>query len=362
MVTRMRNDRATFILLSILVFVLVACSPTVDDTRQQDVPVLDISGPIPESGMSRANPFPTYEHISVPGWNLRVLEIHRGEAAAELMQVEDGLSPSPPAGMQYIAVKMFVQCMYRDKDWHDFAIYELFITGDRGIAYQDDNLGQPAPELYYENFYVAQTMKAWISALIPEDEHNLILALEKEGPDGEWVNRYIALEEGASIDIPSELADISANEIGKTYTTAAHPGEVIITENWKVTLLETIRGEDALAILQEASENNQPLEGGMEYILAKLEIQYLSTQEGGKEILGSDFFVVDSQENFIWTPFFHLPKPWTRRWIYTTLYPGATYEGWVVLTAPVGDADVLLVFNTPVQEGESSPRYFSLEP
>ena len=362
MVTRLKNDQAALILLLVLVVVSTACSDPVRVSQPQDVSQLSDSESRSEPGMSRSNPYPTYERLSLPGWDLQVLEIRRGDQARELMDLEDGPSPSPPPGMEYIAVKLFVQCLHLDEDWHDIAIYELFVTGDRGIAYQDDNLGQPAPELYYENFYTAQTMQAWISALVPEDEGNLLLAFEKDAEDSERIMGYIALDEGASILIPANLADISPNEIGKKYSTAAPPGESVITENWKVEVLGSIRGEDALVALQEASENNQPLEEGMEYILVRLGIQYISTQEGGAEIIGNAYLIVDSEKNHRWAPFFLLPRPWTRPWLYVILYPGASYEGWLVLSAPKGDAELLLAFIPPNQEGAGSYRYFSLEP
>jgi hypothetical protein len=346
--------------LSLLIsLVQVGCGSSDDEIGQQDIPPASENESLSEPGLSRSNPFPTYEQVSVPGWDLQILEIHRGEDAMALTHSDQGITMEPPPGMEHIAVKLFLRCTHLDEDWHDIAPSELFITGERGIAYRDYVTDQPAPELFFENFYVAQTMEAWIDAFVPEDEGNLILSFEKVDwdNDGQKIKRYIALDEGASISLPD--LRFSPNEIGGNYSTAAPLGEYAITENWKIKVLEVLRGEDALVVLQEASEINQPLEGEQEYLLVKAEINYLSTQEGGVEIVGSEFFVVDSQQNHHWAPYYDLPRTWRRPWIYVTLYPWASYEGWIILTAPKNDTDILLGFNP---QNEGSTRYFSLAP
>ncbi len=110
---------------------------------------------------------------------------------------------------------------------------------------------------------------------------------------------------------------------------------------------------------------NEPLEEGMEYILVRLGLNYINTQDRPVSLSEQAFRSRDQNGNEVWQSGIYTPKPWTRPWVYTTLFPGAQADGWAVIKAPKNDSKVLMVFDPDVNAPEDSLeniRYLALEP
>jgi len=87
-----------------------------------------------------------------------------------------------------------------------------------------------------------------------EDEKDLLLAVNNSGiPYDENRTRYIEIDEGAKAQIPDELSSIETNELGTSRYFPAPFGEVVITENWEVQLLDVKDPGETWIILQEYS-------------------------------------------------------------------------------------------------------------
>lgn len=60
-----------------------------------------------EAGFSRQNPIPFNTLVSVPGWDIQVLEFLRGEAAAAVVNSGSRQFDPPPAGFEYALANVF---------------------------------------------------------------------------------------------------------------------------------------------------------------------------------------------------------------------------------------------------------------
>ena len=239
------------------------------------------------------------------------------------------------------------------------------MTGDQLGAHMDEFDELPAPEFLYKDLYTAETFVGWIDAIIPTSESNLILVFDPYDADEGAGPYYFALEDGASISIPGELQDIQPDPAGQDPASPLPMGETAVTQDWQVRVLEVIRGDEALTVVKDTSPANEPLEEGMEYILVRLNLNFISTQDRPVSLSEQSFRARDQDGDEGWQTGIFLPKPWTRPWVYTRLFPGAQSEGWAVLKAPKNDGRITLVFDPDVNTPEYQPeniRYLALEP
>ena len=94
------------------------------------------------------------------------------------------------------------------------------------------------------------------------DENNLILIFDKLLSIEDENIYFFALEEGTSIDFDETLKVIQPTELGMERSAPARQGDTVVTEDWEVTVLEVVRGEDAWSIIQETNQFNANDDGG----------------------------------------------------------------------------------------------------
>ena len=63
----------------------------------------------------------------------------------------------------------------------------------------------------------------------------------------------------------------------------------IRNKDWEASVLETVRGEGAWLMVEDANMFNDPPEEGMEYITVKFRVRHIGTGEGYESIDGSFF-------------------------------------------------------------------------
>jgi hypothetical protein len=123
----------------------------------------------------------------------------------------------------------------------------------------------------------------------------------------------------------------------------------------EITLVEVIRGDDAWDLISAANMFNDPPSSGFDYILARIRFHYLScVPPTDTEFDWFYFKSVSSQGQTFDEPFEVAPEP-----NLTPVYPGATTEGWEVLTAKSDDPAPLLTFGTE-SGGPTSRVWFQL--
>lgn len=315
-------------------------------------------------GTSRANPYPIGSRISFPGWDIEVLEFRRGAAALEILNTENWQAPALSAGQEYAAARLFVRCTSMDDSAHSLAGSDVPVTGSSGITYLDNFDGFPAPEFVYEDMFTAETVEGWVDVIIPVSETNLMLVfINPEVEDA--TARFFALEEGASIPYPAELAGIAPNEVGTELAAPALPGQKVITTTREVTVLNAIRGAEAAAIIEAHSTYYEPPPADMEFLLLQIEARNISKNETPEGF--GDLFAVDETGSRLYndTVYFMKDSPEYPLIKYET-FPGTVMRGWEAVYIPSGISPVLLGYfypddGDPATRDEYIKRYFSIE-
>lgn len=165
------------------------------------------------------------------------------------------------------------------------------------------------------------------------------------------------MDEGASITVAPELGDIEPTDLGTDRASPAPFGETVTTEDWQVTVLEVVRGDEAWQMVQEANQFNDPPDEGMEYVAARVNVRYISTTDKAETIGGSSFKTVGSANTLYDLPLVVDPEPA----LDVALFPGGEYEGWVVLQAAQGETGLTLVFEPLFDFSGKNRRFLSLE-
>lgn len=120
-----------------------------------------------------------------------------------------------------------------------------------------------------------------------------------------------------------------------------------------VTLLETIRGEEAWAIIQEENSYNEPADEGFEYVLVKVKgfLKESETEDDSLYFSSMNFnFVSNEGEVYDWKSAV-IPHQLDKE-----LYNGGTAEGYIVNQVKVGDD-----FKISYDSSEGSPVFFFVQ-
>ncbi len=314
-------------------------------------------------GSTRAKPIPLGEQATTSEWNIRVKEFLRGADALLIIREDAPDTPEAPAGYEYALVNVEIRCLAIDQNYHSISLGEMYMTGNHFVAYKDGMDEVPAPEFLYKDLYTAESATGWVDAVIPVDEENLVMVYDKyEGEEEVRATLFFELEPGASIAIPKEFAKIKATDLG---TTSANPiplGEMGVNEDWQLQILEMVDGADALQVIK--TEGAGDPEAGMDYVLLRVKLKYISTDDLPAVFGLMEFHSLDATGNEIYRSDMFFSRPHQRPWLDGTVFPGAEVEGWVSLKFTAGATGWQLLF---ISDGYSSPnrysnqRYFSLE-
>ena len=316
-----------------------------------------------EAGLSRSNPIPLGTMISVPGWDIQVLEFLRGEAAEAVVNGGDRKFDPPPEGYEYALAKVFLRCTNMDGNAHSIGISEMYITGSSHIQFRDYLDGWPAPEFLYEDMFTAEVVEGWIDARTPISEENLMLVYDLDRYEEPRITRYFELEASASIVPSGAMFEQTPNEVGVTMDQPASIGELMIMPEWDITVLSSMRGEEALTLLKQDSPNYSGPEEGDEYALVEVVIHYFGEEDLPVSVYDGNFYIeVDGNT---YRGRIRYPMQSDFNWINEVVFPGATLEGWTIVSLPKGIANPVIAFNPGAftsnrdQTGEYV-RYFTI--
>ncbi|HOZ37397.1 MAG TPA: hypothetical protein PLH64_01485 [Anaerolineaceae bacterium] len=336
-------------------------APTIPPTIAPTIPPTatpTIAPTIAPMGFSRSNPFPGTEVVSVPNWDVQVLETKRGADAWTDIQAANSYNEPAPEGMEYLMVKIHVKCTYNDSDEHSISGYDFYVTGDKAILYTTGmaSVVKPEPELDATLFSGGET-EGWSVYLVGQGEGNLILVFDESWSFDEDAKRYIALDPGASINIPSDLNAIAASETGMHRSSPIPFNEKLVTEDWEMTILEVVRGEAAWNLVLEANRYNEPPADGYEYIALKLQVRNIGTVDDSSSIDGYSFNITGSSNILHDLPSIVEPEPE----LDIDLYPGGEYEGWVVFQSIIGETNLMLAFQESWTFDDDEVRYLAVD-
>jgi len=332
--------------------------PPGEGETQQDTPAPEpAAAPAPAPiGMGRSNPFPRSQAVSAPNWDFQVLEVVRGDGAWQAVQAANQFNEPPPAGMEYLLVKLRVKSTHTDSEEHLIGESDFKVTGDRLTEYSTAFAVSPDPQLDAQLFAGGET-EGWAIYLIGQGESSLILFIDEllslEGNR----RRYVALDEGASISVSPELAAIQPTDLGQDRVVPAPFSQTVTAEDWEVTILEVIRGDPAWATLQNANQLNAPPAEGMEYILARVRVRYISTTDASQGMDDYSFRTTGSASVLYDHPSVVAPDPA----LDVDLFPGGQYEGWAVMQAAIGETGLVAVFDPLFELSGRNKRFLSLQ-
>jgi hypothetical protein len=323
---------------------------------EQEVTPQEPSAP-QEPGFSRGNPIPRSEVVPAPNWDVQVLEILRGDEAWQVIQAANEFNEPAPEGMEYLLAKLRVKCTYADDEEHSISGYDFKVTGDHLVKYSTASVVKPEPPLEARLFTDGEA-EGWSAYLIGQEEGNLILIVDELMNWDDDRFRYVALDEGASITVPTELGDIEPTDLGKERSSPAPFGETVTTEDWQVTIIEAVRGNDAWAMVQDANQFNDPPGEGMEYIAVKVHVRDVSTVDQAAQIDAYHFRTTGNANVMYDLPSVVDPSPS----LDATVFPGGEYEGWVVVQAAKGETGIMAIFEPLFDFSSRNRRFLSLEP
>ena len=121
----------------------------------------------------------------------------------------------------------------------------------------------------------------------------------------------------------------------------------------EITLLESIRGEEAWTIIEEENMFNEPAMDGFEYVLIKVKGFLKESETDDDSLYFSDMnfkFVSNEGEVYEWASAV-IPNGLT-----TELYNGGTAEGYIANQVKVGDD-----FKVSYDSSEGSPVFFFVQ-
>lgn len=308
-------------------------------------------------GLSRSNPCARSEVLAAPNWDVQVLEVVRGEQASVAVEAANMFNDPAPEGMEYLLVRVRAKCTYSDSEEHDISSSNFDLAGDQLQLYDARLLVVLEPHLD-ASLYAGEETEGWVVFLVAKGEGSLILILDDAGSSEDDRLRFIALDEGASIGVSPELAGIEPTDAGIDRDAPVPLGEMAITEDWEVSVVEVVRGEEAWTMIQAAAAFNEPPREGKEYVAVKVHLRYIGTEDEAVMMWGDAFESTGSANVQYDLPAFFAPAPQ----LGAELYPGGETEGWVTDQVAVGETDIMLVFEPFFELDGTNRRFLSLEP
>ncbi len=130
---------------------------------------------------------------------------------------------------------------------------------------------------------------------------------------------------------------------------------VMEAPDWRFEALETIRGDEAWELIQEANQFNDPAAESREYVLVRIRAIYVGDDEA--DIHGSDFRITGSSGWATRAPPVSEPEPE----LDATLRPTGETEGWVAFEVGQGETDLMLIYDPFFAFDEETQRFLALE-
>jgi hypothetical protein len=184
--------------------------------------------------------------------------------------------------------------------------------------------------------------------------------------------------ETASEPAVSNPTEPVATEVPPTETMPAEPSGMspgsplsitkpAITPDWEITVVEVLRGDEALAMLKQVSASNDAPDDGMEYLLANVHVKYVGTNPSAYVYEKIFRGLGSANEMYKSLSFVKIEVPEPA--LDADLAPGEETEGWVAFQVGTGETGLMLVVwpyvsyenNTGVFSDSSDKWYIALE-
>ncbi|NTW44695.1 MAG: hypothetical protein HGB14_09760, partial [Anaerolineaceae bacterium] len=124
-----------WLIVSFLILVSISCNlgqlksdPSISNNNPE-ASKTESNASTKDMGSTRADPIPKGTMVSVPGWQISVLEFLRGEEARKIIEFGDSSEESLAADWEYALAKVSIRCTAQDNKAHDLGISEMFMSG-----------------------------------------------------------------------------------------------------------------------------------------------------------------------------------------------------------------------------------------
>lgn len=308
-------------------------------------------------GLTRADPGPFGGPVQAGPIELKVLDVLSGPEAVASVLAASPTNVEPRDGFTYVAVNLSArntgsQPLQLDND--DFAV-----TGDSGLVWRFLGAQPPEPALDV-TLNPGESSEGWVTFGIPVEESSLLLIFDSLEFSGYWADRVMALQEGAQIpDLAQRKA--APNDAGTDFASALGLGEVAVTDQWSVELLDVVTSEAAFDLVDYRTGalgvGDATGADGSIWIALRFRIQNVAAGGELAYFPANAFVLVDEAGNPLLdvvtlTP----PQPD----VAGGYYPGAQRDGWVMFDVPL-DYTTATVRFLPFAHTSISldPRFFS---
>lgn len=335
----------------------LAATATPTSTPEPNTPVEPPDPVEPQNpagpGMTRSSPLAFGERHSIGDWELQVLEVVRGQEAYDTLLATNQFNSSPPEGHEYVLVNLHARYTGTADEPQQVDGFWLQSTGSARVLHQRASVVDPEP-VFQATLLPGGEVSGWTTVLARAGESDLLLVWE-DWWDFEADPVYLALEPGASVESPSDpLAE--ANDLGRNVASPVPFGQSAITETWELRVLEHVRGQEALDMVMEANQFNSPPEPGMEYVVVRVNAVNIGTARDAAWMSSFSFGMTGSSNQVFDSVFVVDPAPA----LDFNVFAGGEVSGWLTVAVPVGEQNLVLVFEDWLSFFES-PRYLALE-
>jgi hypothetical protein len=291
-------------------------------------------------------------------WAVRSIQIVRGADAHAAIAEANQFNEPPREGYEYVLVTTTVENISTEQTAENpsFGV-DFRLTGDRNMLYSRASVVEPEPlegDLFPQGEATGQ-----VAFEVPRDERNLLLFVN-ESASFDSAPRFIALEDGARVEMSPDLAKIEPSPLGTQRTQPAPQGEMVTTENWQVMVLDVIRGDAAVQRIQEANQFNEPAPEGMEYVAVKLRVHHIGTDEPdhAEHVSGTGLVRITGEKNVVYE---HASAVDPAPALDASLFHGGATEGWTVLHVAQDEQQLALIFQPLFSFSDDETRFLALD-
>jgi len=152
-------------------------------------------------------------------------------------------------------------------------------------------------------------------------------------------------------------ATATLSPVGLNRANPYSSSDLVEAPNWDIQIIETVRGDDAWALLQAANEFNDAPPEGFEYVLVRLHVRSKYADEEAHSISQGDFKITGSRLHLYSSAYVVVPDPA----LDAELYEGAETEGWASFLVGAGETDLILVVDELFSFDSDRYRYVALD-
>ena len=157
------------------------------------VPIADVPlATATELGVDRESPVPLGELATTDQWEVRVLEVVRGEAALARVREADRFNDDPDQGMEYVQVRVRARSIGAGADAVQIDESWFSTIGGEDVRWDAPKLIEPRPWLEAQ-LYSGGAGEGWVTLQAAVDETDLLLVFEPLFDFSGEARRYLAL-------------------------------------------------------------------------------------------------------------------------------------------------------------------------